>query len=232
MCLTVTKVPFFHYTHINNLMKIIKTGQLRSRGVLNKAGSTYQDISIDPEQRVRTSMGLDEYIPLFVGYYSHKRSRSLWKYLRNNYEKPKIQNKRFYGSLHKTLKEKMDADYPNISILLVKFSKLCSSADSDELKYFNDLAIKNETNELHCHCKSDLLSNIKQCITTNPRGKYEIVSEVDVLDTPSNYLIFPQDFEAIILNDETRVKKVIHEIKQIHGENTLHQLKVFVHGLP
>ena len=60
------KVPFFHYTYLDNLYDIIANGQIHSRSWMIKHENEFEDISIDTEQSLRDDMLLLEYARYLV----------------------------------------------------------------------------------------------------------------------------------------------------------------------
>jgi hypothetical protein len=225
------KIPFFHYTHLDNLLKIIETGEISSRKLLETKSLFFKDVSIDPIQETRNELGLTSSLPLFAGYYKLFRNYELNGYLQRNYDDPKLQNIRFFGSLHKTIREKYPEDYPKMTILLLNFEKICQLADEGKVKLFDDLAIKIGTIELDASNRNLLLTNINKCIIQNERKQNDITCEVDVqLNTDS--LIFPNDVEAIIVNDNEIWKSINIKIIQKYDQIVPRKIEIFIDPLP
>ena len=80
----------------------------------------FTDIAIDHNQPVREALELLNYVPNFPGFYTMFKGYELNGYLERHYDNPKVQNKSFYGTLHKVLRTSLGAQYENVLILLVK----------------------------------------------------------------------------------------------------------------
>lgn len=227
------KVPFCHYTYLDNLYSIIEMGQLRSRKALKKGRINFEDISIDPDQSTRENMGLTSSVPIFIGYYTlFRKSRNLWKYLRDNYESPKIQNTRFYGALHKTIKNEKPDRYERVVTIIIHFDKICESANKGLITFYTDIAIKSDSECLECLSKDQLLKNIEDNITINERGGKETTCEIDLYEDGENFIKFPQDIEAIVVSTET-IKELVHEkILTHYGATIAKNIPIFVDALP
>ena len=195
----LNKVPFFHYTFLDNIDSIISEEQVRSRFCLERLKKSFEDISIDPQQPVRRHKGLDKYIPLFAGFYTLYRGYKLNGYLNRNYDNPKVQNPSFYGSFNETLRHKLGEDYEKVITLLVKERLVYNFADDDKVRLFSNIAVKPDSIEYPVKSQQQLRSKIGECISES-----NVYCEVDLFDDCKESIKFPSDIEAIIV-DNVRV---------------------------
>ena len=200
------RIPFFHYTCLDNLPGILKDARLVSRHSLTEKNAKFNDISIDPSQSVRGALGLLNYVPLFAGFYELYRSFELNGYLTNKYDDPKVQNKSFYGTLHKTLQNKMVDRYEDVIILLVNDELVYKYADQGRVRFFTDIALKEHATEVPVSNRADLLS----CLKAGIEGS-NISGEIDILDDGKMSIRCMPDIEAIIV-DSKGIKKKVAEI--------------------
>jgi len=220
----MTKVPVFHYTPLNNFYGIISNGQLHSRNWMKAHETTYQDISIDPEQPVREEKGLLDYVPLFLGFYALWRDDlDLHNYLVSNYDDPKIQNPSFFGSLNKVLRVRHADSYHRVILLLIKWNIITDFAERGYVRFFTDIAVKPDVDECDCTDCEEFLSNIDQNIE-NDRNLY---SEIDVLDDGVRCISIPDDLEAIIVDNDDIKGELITTVGAQLGT-----IPIYVHSLP
>ena len=220
------RIPFFHYTHFDNLPGIVECSRLSSREYLDKKDHKFTDVSIDPSQSIRNILGLLNYIPLFPGFYTKFRGPDFNKYLFENYDNPKVQNKSFYGTLNKTLRKNMDNDYEKIIILLVKDDHVYNFAENGKIRFFTDIAIKPDSKELRISNNECLL----QCLA-NGISDENISGEIDLLDDGRVSIGCPCDVEAIIVDNE----EVAGEIESVFLKHGCQKEKIpliFVSELP
>ena len=194
------RIPFFHYTYLDNLPSILKDGRVVSRYWLAKKGRKFTDISIDPSQSAREQLGLLDYIPLFPGFYALWRSYELNGYLMQEYDEPKVQNKSFYGSLNKVLQVRLGVKYDNVVILLVNDELVYNFADQGKVRFFSDIAVKRTAQEIAIENRRDLLDFLRKGIDGS-----DIWGEIDLLDDGETSITISSDIEALIVdNDEVR----------------------------
>jgi len=220
------KVPFFHYTYLDSLPSIIKDARVVSRHWLAKYGREFTDISIETGPSVREGFELLDYIPLFPGFYAKFRSYELNGYLMYEYgEDPKVQNKSFYGSLNRVLQVRLDDNYENVIILLVDDELVYNFADQDKVRFFSDIAIKAEAEEIEINNRMDL----KNCLETHIDDS-NISGEIDLLDDGKVSIAFPSDIEALIVDNDEVKKQVMTALGTCNTSGNLPQ--VFVSKLP
>lgn len=207
------RIPFFHYTCLDNLPNILKNDRLISRNGLKSKGVEFNDISIDPAQPTREKLGLLEYIPLFAGFYGLYRSYQLNGYLMFLYDDPKVQNKSFYGTLNKTLQTKMGNSYETIIILLINNELVYRFADQGKVRFFTDIAVKDCSSELPIGNREDLIN----CLSAQIKGT-NISGEIDLLDDGKVSIAYPEDIEVIIADNDGIKTKVIEAITK-YGPN-------------
>ena len=205
------RIPFFHYTCLDNLPSILEDARLVSRQGLAKKDSKFSDISIDPVQPVREALGLLDYVPLFAGFYELYRSYELNGYLMNKYDDPKVQNKSFYGTLNKTLQTKMGNNYESIIILLVNDELVYKFADQGKIRFFTDIAVKEHAIER----PADNRANLLNCLKAGIEGT-NISGEIDLLDDGQVSIGCTSDIEAIIVDNDS-IKKQVEEILTNYG---------------
>ncbi len=195
------RIPFFHYTSLDSFNNILSDGRLISRNGLMAKGKKIVDISIDPTQAKRETLGLTNYIPMFAGFYEKFRSYELNGYLSSEYDSPKVYNKSFYGSLNKTLQNTMGKNYERVIIILVKDELVYRYADAGKVRLFTDIAIKDDAVELPVKSKEDLLIWLKLNIQDSV-----ISAETDVLDDGFISICCTDDIEALIVDNDA-IKK-------------------------
>lgn len=220
----MTKVPVFHYTTLDNFYDIISNGQLHSRTWMKEHGTTFQDISIDPDQPVREEKGLLDYVPLFLGFHAlYRDDINLHIYLQDNYDEPKVQNPSFFGSLNKILRQRLGASYERVILLLIRWDAITNFANQGYIRFFSDIAVKPDVEECDCADSNELTHNIE----TNILNDRNLYSEIDVFDDGKRCICVPSDIEAIIVdNDEIRI-----ELTDKVGV-TLGAIPIFVCKLP
>lgn len=219
------KIPFFHYTYLDNLTAIISDGRISSRASLTSAGKKFTDISIDPKQPVRDDLGLLNYIPMFPGFYSKYRGAELNDYLRLHYDEPKVQNKSFYGSLNKVLQFKPNTKYEEVITLLVKESLIYDFADRGKVRFFSNIAVKPSVEE-------EMISNrreLKAYLEKHTSGT-DTACEIDTLDDGNTSIAFPSEIEAIIVDNESVKQKVDGILGTASGQGRVSN--IFVSSLP
>jgi len=148
------------------------------------------------------------------------------------YDEPRLQNKRFYGALHKTIRNKHPDKYKNVVILITRFEKVCELADQGSVQLFSDLAIKNDSECLDSYNRNSLLENITKCIEENDRGGNELTCEIDLLDDGNNCIDFPNDVEAIIVDSDGVASKITQKITSVLGPLVASKIQIFVDPLP
>jgi hypothetical protein len=198
------RVPFFHYTYLDSLPSILKDARVVSRYSLARNDKKFTDISIDPSQPVREQLGLLKYIPLFPGFYTLFRGYELNGYLMQDYDNPKVQNKSFYGSLHKTLQFKAGIKYENVIILLVNDEIVYNFADQGKVRFFSDIAVKPGAEERVIENRADLLNSLEEGIDDS-----NISGEIDLLDDGKVSIAFTVDIEALIVDNDKVEKQVM-----------------------
>lgn len=191
------RIPFFHYTYLDNLQSIVKDGRIISRHGQQRVRKEFVDISIDTEQPVRNRLRLLDYIPLFPGFYALYRGYELNGHLMNHYDAPKVQNKSFYGTLNKVLQFKRGIKYENVIIFLVNDEVVYNLADRGKIRYFSDIAVKPRSVEHKITNRQDLLEVLTAHI--NDRN---ISGEVDLLDDGKVSISIPDDIEGMIVDNE------------------------------
>jgi hypothetical protein len=182
---------------------MLKDGRVVSRQWLAKSGRKFTDISIDPKQRIRERRGLLEYVPLFPGFYALWRDYELNGYLMHEYDDPKVQNPSFYGSLNKNLQVNMGAKYDTVIVLLVSDELVYNFADQGKVRFFSDIAIKPEVEELPIANRADLLNCLRQHINGS-----DISGEIDLFDDGKTSVACPSDIEALIVDSDEIGKQV------------------------
>lgn len=218
------RVPFFHYTYLDNLPSILKDGRVVSRYYLVKNDNKFTDISIDPDQPVREELGLLDYVPLFPGFYALFRGYELNGSLMQEYDDPKVQNKSFYGSLNKVLQVKMGVKYENVIILLVDDELVYNFADQGKVRFFSDIAVKPNAEEFEIENRTDLLNSLRGGINGS-----NISGEIDLLDDGKVSIACTSDIEALIV-DSDKVKNQVMTIGSKCAQVKLPQM--LVSGLP
>lgn len=209
------RIPFFHYTSLDNLPSILINARLVSRSDLNKRGAKFNDVSIDPTQPVREELGLLKYIPLFVGFYTYK-NYELKGYLGKEYDYLMVQNKSFYGTLNKTLQTKMGSSYEKIVILLVNNELVYEFADQGKIRFFTDLAVKRESvREIPIRNRLDL----ENCLKAGIEGS-NISGEIDLFDDGQVSIGCMSDIEAIIVDNDRIKTQVIDIISKYNTRGT------------
>ena len=182
------RIPFFHYLYLDSLSGVLNDHRLISRQSLNKLSKKFSDISIDPAQPVREEKGLLNYIPLFPGYYARGRSFVLNGYLMKNYDDPKVQNKSFYGTLNRTLQTRLGSKYENVIILLINDELVYRFADNRKVRYFTDIAVKPNCNEVEIINRASLVDCLKEHMDDR-----NIFGEVDLLDDGKESISVPSN---------------------------------------
>jgi len=153
------RIPYFHYTSLNNLFKLFRSGQLNSRAWLIDNSPDFEDISIDPDQITRSELGLLDFVPIFPGYIKkYYREPQLHRYLQEFYDEPIVYNRSFYGALNKTLREEQGDNYEEVILLLLNHRKIIDYAEEGYVRYFTNIAIKGESDEMECNSVDDLMS--------------------------------------------------------------------------
>lgn len=225
----MVKIPFFHYTYLDNLIEIFRDGNLRSRAGLSVQELDYEDISIDPEQNIRKQMGLLEYVPIFPGYFKkYYRQDELDAYLRENYDDPRVYNRSFYGSLNKTLRAKLEEFYEKIVLLLLNHDKIIRYAEEGNVRFFDTIAIKGLADEFVCDCENDLLSNLTDCMGENGH----LYCEIDIQDEGSGCLLMPEELEMVIVDNYKIRESLLDELKKFMTKEDVNELNIIVAPLP
>lgn len=219
------KIPFFHYTSLDNLASILDDGRLVSRYWLEKNGRQITDISIDPKQPVRKDLGLLEHVPIFPGFYTLFRSYEFNGYLQKSYDDPKVQNKSFYGTLNRVLQAKMGEEYENVIILLVRNDLVYELADQQSVRFFSDIAVKPEADESPVTCRADLDKLLKESIDNS-----NISGEIDLFDDGKTSIACMSDIEAIIVDSEKMKGKVIATLNKRNKPKQ--RARIFISELP
>jgi hypothetical protein len=165
------------------------------------------------------------YIPLFPGFYTLCRSYELNGYLMKQYDKPKVQNKSFYGSLNKILQVRMGDKYYSVIILLVNDELIYNFADQGKVRFFSDIAIKPSANEIEIKSRADLLKSLREGIDGS-----NISGEIDLLDDGKVSIACMSDIEALIVDNNEVKEQVITVLSKC---NTLGNIpQIFVSELP
>lgn len=219
------RVPFFHYTYLENLSNILKDGRVVARYWLEKNCRKFTDISIDPKQQAREKLGLLKYVPLFPGFYTLYRGYGLNGYLGREYDRPKVQNKSFYGSLNKVLQFKNGIKYDNVIILLVNDELVYNFADQDKVRCFSDIAVKQNAQECAIRNRTDLQEFLKKSIDDS-----NISGEIDLLDDGKVSIAFTADIEVLIVDNDEVKKQIVTTLStcNTHGKPP----QTFVSKLP
>ncbi|QQG48409.1 MAG: hypothetical protein HY247_06600 [archaeon] len=186
--------------------------------------TTFKDVSIDLRQPKRSSLGLTNYLPTFAGFYSHQRGTGLDIYLQSNYDDPRVQNPSFYGSLHKVLRRR--SYYREIVILLIREDLVLKFADARRLLLFTDIAVKEHANRIETLNGSDLLSTLRNQVRHG-----SLYCEVDLLDDDEGWVGFPQDIEAIVVDNES-VAALVGQKLALSGISEEDSPPTFVSRLP
>lgn len=219
------RVPFFHYTCLDNLSSILKDARIVSRYCLAKYGRRFTDISIDTDQTGREQRGLTKYIPLFPGFYTLYRSYELNGYLMKQYDDPKVQNKSFYGSLNKILQFRMGDKYDTVIILLVNDELVYNFANQSKVRFFSDIAIKPDADEIEIKSRADLVESLSEGIDDS-----NISGEIDLLDNGKASIACMSDIEALIVDNDNVKKQVVTTLRTC---DTLKDFpRIFVSELP
>jgi hypothetical protein len=196
------RIPFFHYTNLDSLPAIVQDGRVISRYWLGTYGKKFCEISIDEKQPVRKERGLLQYVPLFAGFYTLYRGSEFNNYLDRHYDDPKVQNKSFYGALHKTLRNKMAQDYEKVIILLINDNLIYNLADQGKIRFFSDIAVKPGIKEVPIRNRDQLIEALGKHISD-----HNISGELDLLDDGKTSIKCTGDIEAVIVdNDKIREK--------------------------
>lgn len=219
------RIPFFHYTSLDNLPNMLINGRLMSREGLEQKGEEFHDVSIDPAQTTRRERGLTKYIPLFAGFHGLYRGYELNGFMSNRYDDPKVMNKTFYGALNKTLQTNMGINYEKIIILLVNNELVFKYADYGKVRFFTDIAIRSTSDEMRVRSRMDL----EKCLGEGISGEY-VSGEIDLLDDGKASIGCPSDIEAIIV-DNNVIRKQVKDIIDAHGNRGETQA-IFVSKLP
>ena len=199
----MTRIPFFHYTSLDNLERIINERAIRSRRQLALQGRPFDDISIDPSQSKRKDLGLVDYVPTFAGFYAGFREPAIYDYLRDNYDEPRVHNPSFYGSLNKVLQFSLKQDYEKVVILLIDDALVYDLADHGRIRLFSDIAVKWRSEEIAIANRGELQSQLSDCVNYG-----NINCEVDLLDNGADCISYPKDIKMIIVDNaeiETKV---------------------------
>jgi hypothetical protein len=222
----MTSIPFFHYTALGNLDGIIQAGAVRSREHIDSVSASFDDISIDPSQSRRVELGLTGYVPAFAGFYARYRGFELNGYLRECYDRPRVQNPSFYGSLNKTLQRRLGRHYAEVVILMIDDELVLQYADQGKLWLFTDIAIKREAEEIEISSREELLTSLSDEIN------YGCLNcEVDLLDDGEEPIALPGRIEAIIVDNDAVASEVRRRLASVRGSrNTLPE--IFVSELP
>ncbi|MGA2877007.1 MAG: hypothetical protein ABSE82_15930 [Nitrososphaerales archaeon] len=192
-----------------------------SRYWQKEKGSKFTEISIDPDQPVRKSRKLLDYIPLFPGYYELYRSYEFNGFLMEHYDDPKVQNKSFYGTLNKVLQFRDGIAYQNVIILMIKDSRVYTAADESRVRFFSDIAVKPGIPEYAVKNRGDLSSLLSKHISGS-----NISGEIDLNDDGNRSISMPSDVECIIVDNDV-VASVVR--KTFGTTNCPH---IFVSSLP
>jgi hypothetical protein len=208
------RVPFFHYTSLDNLPRILIDSRLKSRSELNRNLTLFNDVSIDSRQLTRGKLGLMKFIPLFAGFYTIYNNEELSDCLNKKHSYTLVQNKTFYGSLNQTLQFNLGKDYEKIIILMVNNELVYKFADQGKARFFSDIAIREESEETTISNRLDL----ENCLKENIDGPF-ISGEIDVLDDGKVSIGCMSDIEAIIVDNE-RIKARVLEVIAKHGRTS------------
>ena len=219
------RVPFFHYTCLESLPSILKDTRLLSRYWLAKKCKEFTDISIDPKQPIREQRGLLTYVPLFPGFYTLFRSYELNGYLMREYDAPKVQNKSFYGTLNRTLQFKTGIKYENVIVLLVNDEVVYNFADKGKVRFFSDIAVKPDVQELPVNNRTALKDALMKSIDDS-----NISGEIDLLDDGNVSICCSSDVEAIIVDNDEVKKQVTTALGAYNADGEVPQ--VFISKLP
>ena len=197
----MAKIPFFHYTHLKTISKLLSDGGLMSRDCIKARGGTFRDIAVEVGESKRAHRNLTRSIPMFPGFYSRDRSLQLNMHMWEHYEEPPFSNSSYFGSLNRTLRERMGKEYQNVVSLLLKPQVVRRWADAGRARFFDQIAIKPESREHPAKTAAELEKRILDHI-----DGYHTYSEVDVLDDCKGTIAFPGDIEVIVV-DNADVKK-------------------------
>lgn len=208
------RVPFFHYTSLDNLPRILIDSRLKSRSELNRNQTSFKDVSIDSKQLTRGKLGLLGFIPLFAGFYTIYTNEELSDYLKRKHNYMSVQNKTFYGSLNKTLQLKLGNNYEKIIILMVSNELVYQYADRGKLRFFRHLAISADNDEMPIRNRLDLES----CLKENIDGPF-ISGEIDVFDDGRVSIRCMSDIEAIIV-DNDKIKADVLDLFAKYGRTS------------
>lgn len=206
------RIPFFHYTYLDNLAGIVSDARVASRGWQQKTGGKFTDISIDSRQPVRSRLGLLNYVPLFPGFYALFRGYDLNGFLMAHYDEPKVQNKSFYGSFNKVLQFKAGIRYEDVITFLVNDEVVYNLADKGRVRFLTDIAVKPGVRECSIASRLDLSARLKENISGS-----NISGEIDLLDDGKTSIAFPADVEAIIVDNgdvEREVRKMLKQSRR------------------
>jgi len=223
------RMPYFHYTAIDNLVEMFRSKHLRSRGWLLANARDFEDISIDPEQTRRAELELIDYVPLFPGYFQkYYREAELDEYLRRNYDEPRVYNRSFYGSLNLTLREELGEEYEQTSLLLLNHDKIMEYVKAGDIRFFTKIAIKPDAEEYECDDSEDLMNHLERCLG----GNGHLYCELDVLDNGRECFEIPEDIERIIVDNEGMRVYLIEELSNFMTEEEIGNINIIVAPLP
>ncbi len=221
------RLPFFHYTHLESLEGIVKEGAIRSRKHLLNAAKSIKEISIDPDQTWRTTIGLTDYVPAFAGFYSwYRRNYALYEHLRDNYDDPQVANPSFYGTLNKVLQFKLGNRYEEVIIFLIRDEVVYHLADEGKVRMFSDISLKSGADEIQISNRNQL----RECLSAEVKHR-RLYCEVDLFDGNQGPISFPNDVEAIIVDNGSIAKLVQRKLHTLPNKIP-NQPRLFVEELP
>ncbi len=140
----------------------------------------------------------------------------------------RVYNRSFFGSLNKTLREKMGEDYERVVLLLINGEKINQFADKGYVKFYTDIAIKGDSESVSCLSKDELLGNLNDCIGDEDHLK----AELDVFDDGKECILVPEDIEAIIVDNEKILEEVKRELSNLIGAQKIEDINFFISPLP
>ena len=220
----MTKVPFFHYTHLDNIDSMIAQRAVRSRAFLKSISARFRDVSIDRRQQKRRSLGLTNHLPTFAGFYSYKRGTELELYLQYHYDDPPVQNPSFYGCLMRPLRWK--SYYRDLVILMISEELVLRYADEGRVILYNGTAIKDGSDRIEFSGRAGFMNVLMGRIRWG-----NLYCEVDLMDDGESCVAFPDDIEAMIVDNQS-VASVLGLKLALGGISNSEAPPIFVSELP
>ena len=206
---------------MKNLRGIIGSG-LCARNSL----TGFEDIAIEVCDSKRGELNLLDYIPFFVGSHKWWHPYDFNGFLMTNGYYWKFANRSFYGSLNKTLRNRMAASqYGEIVILMLKEEVIRIAARNNAVRLFDNIAIKDEAAEVSFSSENELFTEIEAGIEELPNGQFQSTSELDIRYDHSTPLKLGRDFECILV-DTDAIKS------QIQGFLNGQDIPIYVTSLP